>query len=320
MMMTRYPISLRCFMLGLAVCLCVLFAGGTSLFAAEKPVKASPHETLIFHAYKPSVTTADKQVRAKAKAALNKMGLKRLEALMDFIHIKNIYIRIDAYALVMKSKADAELPIILEKYLDSEHDRTRRYAAFFFSLLDTPEMAPKLRPLLQDDKGRAFAIRALGKWKDLESLPEITKDLKHENERRRIMAVNALRDIGDAASAKPLIPLLDDPFFTVRYASERALTSLGELAEAGLIAASQDGSTRRRRHAVSALGQMKSEAARLTLNQLSNHEDWGLKGDARRALAMLDGDIPITSDTSLEDKKTDGPTHPYVDSSELLID
>ena len=126
------------------------------------------------------------------------------------------------------SKDEALISPLLES-LDSEHERTRSQAAYLLGYYELPQYAEKILPLLEDEKTDQSAIRTLGKWKVSGALERIYPYLQHDEERYRIYAANALRDIADPNTTHHLIPLLNDKFFTVRYVAARALETIGQL-------------------------------------------------------------------------------------------
>ena len=169
--------------------------------------------------------------KAQARLALNELkrrGPDGLRALMKHMHIRNIYIRVTADNWVRGSKDEALISPLLES-LDSEHERTRSQAAYLLGYYELPQYAEKILPLLEDEKTDQSAIRTLGKWKVSEALERIYPYLQHDEERYRIYAANALRDIADPNTTHHLIPLLNDKFFTVRYVAARALETIGQL-------------------------------------------------------------------------------------------
>jgi HEAT repeat protein len=148
--------------------------------------------------------------------------------------------------MVRHMEKDQAVPALVD-CLPSPHARTRRVAAYFLGYFDAPEHAALVMPLLEDDDVRRVALRTLGKWGVRDAVPDVILCLGNEEERSRVAAANALRDIGDRRAVPHLIRALDDPFFTVRYCAERALRVLGDV-EAEVLEALGDASPRARAH------------------------------------------------------------------------
>jgi HEAT repeat protein len=212
-----------------------------------------------------------------------------LDYLMSQIHMRNMWLRIYAYPLVLKLKAEEAVPVLLP-YLDSAHALTRRYAAFYLGFYDTPEHAAKVRPLLTEKETVKAAVRTLGKWQDKVALPEVIQALKSEHEILRITAANALRDIGETEGARPLIEALEDEFFTVRKTAARALVALGEKAEPLVIEYLDKTEGKALRELIRILGEMKSKAAVEKLASFKAHAVSGVRNDAVFALEQINAE------------------------------
>ena len=130
-------------------------------------------------------------------------------------------------------------------------------------------------------------MRTLGKWRVKKAAPEIIPFLRHPREVRRIAAVNALRDIGDASIVPELMPLLGDDMFTVREAAARALSTMGREAERALIEALPESKGAARRHIIRTLGVMKSRRGVKPIRRLLEDADPAVREDAGNALAAI---------------------------------
>ena len=127
-----------------------------------------------------------------------------------------------------------------------------------------------------------------------------------------MQAANALRDIADARAIPALIPALDDPVFTVRNTVERALVSFEKKAEPEILKLLDAEDVRTRRHAVRALAAIHSEAAIEPLRQLLKDPDWGVRGDAVRALHAIVPEQRDVWEADLPRKES----HPFVTTGE----
>ena len=191
-----------------------LFAGG--------PVS---DDQLIFNLQRYGNTPEKREVKAKARDELLARGPDALRVLMKRVHLENVAITVEAEGMV-RTMDTQKVAAVLAEFLDDEHPRTRKLAAYWLGFHETPEYADRLLPLLKDDEAAGAAIRTLGKWRVRKAIPQIVPFLSHEKETRRIVAANALRDIGDPSVVPDLTPLLNDRYFTVREVAARALSKL----------------------------------------------------------------------------------------------
>ena len=111
--------------------------------------------------------------------------------------------------------------------------------------------------------------------------------IQHAKEPRRVVAVNALRDIGDPAAIPALIGALGDARFTVRKAAARALVTFGTPAEKALIRAVPEGRGVAQREMVRALGELQAEPAEKALRRLLPDAAPALRRDVDEALRRL---------------------------------
>ncbi|OQW95078.1 MAG: hypothetical protein BWK77_08135 [Verrucomicrobia bacterium A1] len=250
--------------------------------------KALTVDELIFHAQRTG-STPEKNVRKdEAWNELVSRGAASLGPLMERIHIENSLIGVFVQNIVEKIPGEESAPVLVE-FLDDPHATTRKMAAFFLGLHDTPEYADQVLPLLTDDEAAGAAIRTLGKWHATNAFDRIIPFLAHQREVRRIAAVNALRDIGDTRAVPYLLDALNDRYFTVREAAARALSTMG--AEAGR-AMTKDLMTAKdpaRRHIIRTLGVTRLKAAERPLESLTQDADENVRLDAERALAAIRG-------------------------------
>jgi len=273
--------------------------------------KSASMEELLFHAQRYGTTEAKRERKRAAREELFSRGPEALRYLMAHVHIKNLWIWIMADQLVRRLEADEAVPILLS-HLGSERQDTRRFAAFFLGFHDRPEHWQKLTPLLSDEKAAGVTIRTLGKWGVRECVPLILPFLADEKERRRIVTVNALRDIGDTQTVPHLLEALDDPFFTVRKVAARALVAIGAQAEKDLLRALPASRGPARREIIAALGEIRSRKAVRPLRRLLEHADRGVRAEAALALSSID---PKRAAKWLADTpayKAVDPTGPFV--------
>ncbi len=256
--------------------------GRSEEFAPE----TATFDELFFHMQRYATTDTKKEHKKIAREELFSRKSDGLRYLINHVHIENMWFRIYAQQLVQQLEAEEAVPVLME-CLDAVSPNTRKYAAYFLGFYQTPEYAKQLMPLLKDEKTVGSVIRTWGKWSVHESTLTIVPYLKDKKERRRILAANALRDIGDDRAIPFLIAALDDPYFTVRKTVARALITLREKNERSLIKALNDADITPLRELIQILGHIRSIKAVASLRKLLKHQDKGVCGDAINALKMI---------------------------------
>jgi HEAT repeat protein len=273
--------------MGLAVWLC---AGRV---AAVEPAGLdatnAPLESLLSWAQREGSTPLKRENREAARAELFARGPESMRFLLARMDWKNDTVHQLLYEMVLgRVGADTCTPVLV-KSLGAESVDTRRGAAYFLGFVPASADVAPLLPLLEDELTAGAAARTLGKWKRAEAVPAILPLLRHEKEPRRVLAVNALRDIGDARAIPGLVEALNDPVFTVRKAAARALATFGEPAVEALLAAAPVSSGVARREMARTLGSMRARRAVPQLRTwLKDPEDAGLRRDAAVALRTID--------------------------------
>jgi HEAT repeat protein len=249
--------------------------------------------------------TDERRTRADAaKSEMIRRGTDTLRYLVTKLHLHNIQVRLVLNELRLKIEDDeVVVPVFLEG-LDSDHDRTRRLCAFFLGKYDAPQHADQVLPFLNDPEVAGSAVRTLGKWKIQRAVPEIAPFLNDPKERRRILAVNALKEIGDRSVVPNLMHSLDDEYFSVREVASETLATMGRDAEDALQDAIDEAPTRRLRLIVKTLGAMESRRSMRKLRKLLRHDDPGVRGDTVRAVRRID---PKRSERWVADLRDDVP-------------
>jgi len=242
-------------------------------------------EELVLHAHRYGTTKEKRENRKRASRELYARGVDSLRYLMENVHLKNDAIFIFDSKLVRGHLTDHVAANILLDFLDSDEEDTRKRAAYLLGFCETPEYAHRLMPLLNDDAVAGAALRTLGKWKVSSAAPKIAGHLYHEKERRRVLAANALRDIGDDQHAIDLIAALNDPVFTVRKTASRALSDLGGNVESMVVDELPESRGLARREMIRILGRLKSRRAIRMLRKMLDEPE--LKKDAADALVQI---------------------------------
>ena len=233
-----------------------------------------------------ATTDVKKANKQRAREEIFARKVEALDYLMAHIHTENMSVYMLADELLGKLPSTEAAPVLL-RYATSPHDQTRKLAAFFLGLYEIPEYTDDVLPLLRDAKAAGAAVRTLGKWKVREAVPLIITVLEQGEERRRVAAANALRDIGDKRAAPHLIAALNDPCFTVRKAAARALAAMGRRVEGDVLAALPESVDPMRRELIGVLGAIKSQRAVPPLHRCLNDSDPLLREEATLALQQI---------------------------------
>jgi HEAT repeat protein len=240
----------------------------------------------------PGNSPAQRAVRHDAGEELMARGPAALEGLMRQAHLENMTIQLRTQQLVETLPGTGTVSV-LAGYLEDDHSRTRRLAAYYLGLHERPQaeiqditgdgatsIVVRVRRLLDDEEAAGAAIRTLGKWRDRESAARIARWLKEGREPRRVAAANALREIGDAAAVPRLIAALGDPAFLVRMTAQRALIALGRPGEDAAGREWSTASPEVKRHLLCVLAAGDSWPARRRVRAAARDPDPGVRRDA----------------------------------------
>ena len=200
------------------VILLIQIAGTIAL--AERPI-----DELLYDATCYGNTAERREAKQAALEELRNRMPGSLRAAMNWAHGDNVMIQVLLMEWVQSQPAEVVVPVMLD-FIDHEREDTRKLALFFLGFKDAPEHAEKVIPHLENEATRGAALRTLGKWKIKEARPAAKRWLVDGNERVRVVAANALRDIGDPDAIETLVIALNDPVFTVRNTAARAIVIL----------------------------------------------------------------------------------------------
>lgn len=240
---------------------------------------------LVYHVQRYGNTPERKAAKDAASSELDRRGTNSLHYLMGVVHVENVMVQVYTEHLVATLTPEEAAPSLVA-YLDSERGRTRRLAAYWLGLHDTPQYVDKVLARLGDDEACGAAIRTLGKWRVASAIDRVAPFVKDPKEPRRVVAVNALGDMDDPRAVPALLRALDDPVFTVREAAQAALQRLGQKAATEVLTAAEEAEGTRLRHLVKVIGSMSSWRAERALKRFARSSDPEVRADAQEALRI----------------------------------
>lgn len=257
----------------------------SALAARAFDIQTASTDDLIAAAVRYGDTDARRADKAAARDRLFEDKPATLRRLMELAHLENVGIQVLAHNTADLMTKEEAVPVLLD-FVDAPRTNTQRLAVYFLGLYRAPEQADRIRPLLASERVRGLAIRTLGRWRAA-TPQEIAACLRDPNERVRVAAANAARDTGDPRAIPDLLAALSDPYFTVRNTALRALVSMGAPAERALLAELPRARGPALRQIIRGLGELRARAAVRPLRALLEHEEPGVREDARRALALI---------------------------------
>lgn len=273
----------RIVFLAMAICL-PLYAGAAEGFNATNATT----ETLVGWAQCYGSTPVKKRNRELARDELFARGGESLQFLLEHIHLTNETVRILVDEMMRSKLPHATAAPVLGACVRDGSPTVRRVAVYYLGYTDATNFTGVVLPLLGDDVVAGAAARTLGKWQVRAALPGIVPLLDSDKEPRRVVAVNAMRDIGDPAAIPALLRALGDDAFTVRKVAARALATLGRPAEEALLQALPACEGVVQREIVRTLGAMQSRRAVKPLRRLLARAEGGLRSDIAQALRAID--------------------------------
>lgn len=270
--------------------LALLLVLGSALGARADITTNASYDELLYAATRYGNTETRRAEKAEAREELFRRGADSLREIMDRIHVENVMLSVLAMEMVHDQIPATNGRPVLMGYLDHERPETRRAAIYFLGFYPAPEKPARLLKALDDEKTRNAAVRTLGKWKVDRARGELCRLLKSgDAERTRVLAANALRDIGHPDDLPALLAALNDPVFTVRNTAARAVASFGFKAHRPMLRELRDSEGVGRRQIVRLLGELEVLGAARPLRRLLDQADPGLRADVERALRQLEG-------------------------------
>ncbi len=266
-------------------------AGWCAARASEGPARDMPGDdlplaALVIQAQIYGSTPAKVERRELAREALWSRGEIGLRFLLDHAHLRHDGVGTLLHEAVRTRLAPEVVTPVLVEYLQAGPAVTRRLAAYYLGFFPAGDPEP-LRAMLADEATAGAAARTLGKWGDTEAVVHILPMLGDPREPRRVIAVNALRDLGDPRAIEALTMGLDDPRFTVRKAAARALVTFGRAAEPALLEGLATGRDPLRRECIRTLGVVGSRAAIPALRTCLEDPNPHVRREAATALRAI---------------------------------
>lgn len=264
----------------------VLAAGARAQIATN-----AGYDDLLYAATRYGNTEARRADKEAARQELFRRGPDSLREVMNRIHFDNIMLSVLAQELVVDQVPVQDgMPVLLD-YLDHERPETRRSALYLLGFYPPPAKPGRILKGLEDGQTRNVTLRTAGKWKLGAARPEVRRWLKEgDRERTRVLAANALREIGNPDDLPALVAALGDPVFTVRHAAARAVASFGWPAHRLLLRALPEAQGAARRQIVRLLGELQVKSAVRPLRRLLDEPEAGLRADVERALRQIAGE------------------------------
>jgi HEAT repeat protein len=277
--------------------LILLLTCGWAVGARAEITTNATYDELFYAATRYGNTEARRAEKEAARTELFRRGADSLREAMERMHFENVMLQVLAMEMVHDQiPATTGRPVLLD-YIEHERMETRRAAIYFLGFYPAPERPARLLKALDDEKTRNAAVRTLGQWKVDRARAELCRLLKtSEAERTRVLAANALRDIGNPDDLPALLAALNDPVFTVRNTAARAVASYGFKAHRPLLRELRDSEGAGRRQIVRLLGELRVLGAVRPLRRLLDQNDPGLRADVERALRQLESSHEAAGD------------------------
>ncbi len=250
--------------------------GGIELTAEDS---ARSVEELFKEASRWEVGSAREAVRRARKALIAKGGEAIHWSLDEKLDTRSGLERRTLDELV-KALPDTAGPLLIEKLGTSSDRLTLANAVYLLSTIKwQPAVDPLLSLLERKDavKVRNAVISTLGKIGDQRAASPISRFVTDREERRRLTAITALKDLKDTSTINTVIKGLDDPLFTVRSAAAGGLIAFGISAAPYLTDYVQDEESRYPELGLRALGRITT-----TLQDSAGAESGKVRYEATR--------------------------------------
>ena len=114
-------------------CIIFFFLLGSALGAGPTSAEtwsARSDFELVYLAQQYGVAGKAREDKMAAQEELRRRGASGLRAIMEFVHLENVMIKVFGQQLVQELPADVVIPVLLE-YVESPHTKTRKMAAWY---------------------------------------------------------------------------------------------------------------------------------------------------------------------------------------------
>jgi HEAT repeat protein len=225
------------------------------------------------------------EVRRRIAEALGQLGDTRaVEALIAALKDSDAFVRGEVIQALGKLEDKRALISLVASLKDSNHEVRLRAAEALGRLGDKGALKPLIAALGDSrEEVRLCATRSLGQiWE----LPALTQ-LGSRSWQNRLKAAEALGELGEPRSVRPLIAALNDSHPQVQSAVAAALGKIGKPAIQPLILALRDSNERMRARAAKALGGLGDTRVVESLIGVLKDADASVRGEVVDALGRL---------------------------------
>lgn len=186
-----------------------------------------PVERLVRRAIREAETDEEREDAAAANTELKARAAEVLPYLLTRMDSPNVMLRVKTEELVDQLGA-AAVPALSAGIAAARNDEVARVCCYFLARFDEKGRAaiPRVLPLLRREATTPVAFYTLGHLRAREAFAPAVAALRDDRELVRLRAAQALGRIGDRRAVARLRPLLNDPWWDVRYAAEEALGRL----------------------------------------------------------------------------------------------
>jgi hypothetical protein len=239
-----------------------------------------------------------------ARERLIEFGMEAVEYVCEEKMATKSGLELRAIRELAEAMPDSILPCLLQHLQDSV-PRVRANSIWLLGKLKATEAIPSLLEALENDENKPrWILSALGDIGEVEPAAHIYPYLEKPDETTRIAAAVALGKMKDVGSVPRLIESLGDDMFTVRSAAENSIVSIGDSAVAPLLEVLTDVGTPAQIHVIHALGRISVDLdtlerrtervkMRKALKQFLESENGVLRGYAVEALGRLGGKVTL---------------------------
>ena len=229
--------------------------------------------------------------RTIAKAAFNAIGKSAAPALLPFVHSSDYSARYVAHELLKEWEVDKSqwLTQSMKDLQSGDEDRIRQ-AMRYLNDAEPDEavnsaIALALLDLVNNDRLRNDAMRALSKWATSEAVPKLVELLEHEDRYVKSQALAALAATKDPRAIAHLAKQLEDS--STRRQASQYLVEMGPVAETAFWPLVTNKDWIVSRDACNALGRIGTEKSIPVLQVTANENRFVASDAAKSAITQI---------------------------------